>query len=180
MQRALGAGLSIRTLSPADWQIFSAMRIKAVDMHTGLFQTHPDDARAEPPEVWKETLDGQGKQVFGVFDGENLIGITAVFTWREDPSGQSGVMAMSFLEPAYRGRGLAAELYKARIDFALSHKLWGRLVCAHRQGNEPSRRAMIARGFKHIETKEIDWPDGTRDIEHIYALDLETLRARVS
>ncbi len=35
---------------------------------------------------------------------------------------------------------------------------------------------MIKHGFKFIGTEEIDWPDGTRDTEYMYELDLENLR----
>jgi len=138
---------------------------------------NPDEAKNLPKSYWLETLDCKGKQVFGLFDDQTLIGITGVFTWREDPSGQTGVMAMSFIEPSYRGQGHSNLFYKARIDFALQYKAWKKLVISHREGNEASRRAMIKHGFTLTGTEETDWPDGTRDREYNYVLDLEKLRS---
>lgn len=37
----------------------------------------------------------------------NLIGITAVFAWNSDPTGQAAILAMSFIVPEFRGRGLS-------------------------------------------------------------------------
>ena len=124
-------------------------------------------------------LDGKGKQIFGLFDGKTLIGITAVFTDREDPSGQTGVFAMSFIEPDYRGQGYADLYYKARIDFGVSYTPWTRLAVSHRADNEPSKRAILRHGFVFTGQKEKDWPDGKRLDEMMYELDLETLRKKV-
>ena len=166
----------IRPLSPDNWKEFRSIRIRAVKMHTGYFLAKPDETEQLPADHWKETLDGQGKQVFGLFDQEKLIGITAVFTWREDPTGKTGVMAMSFIEPEYRGKGYSNLFYKARIDFAKNYHAWDKLAIGHREGNDPSKKAMTKNGFQFIGTEEIDWPDGTRDIEYKYELDLKALR----
>jgi RimJ/RimL family protein N-acetyltransferase len=171
------AEITLRLLTPEDWEMFRSLRLRAIRMHTGYFLAKPEDAEKEPPEHWRQTLNGQGKAVFGLFDGTALIGITAVFTWREDPSGQSGVMAMSFIEPAYRGKGYSGLFYKARIEFAKNHRPWKILAIAHREGNEPSKRAMLKHGFIFTGTKEIDWPDGTCGPEYCYEMDLEKLRA---
>ena len=168
----------IQALTPYNWVEFRAMRIRAVKMHTGCFSVNPREAEQLKPEYWKDTLDGEGKQVFGLFDKNILIGITAVFTWLDDPTGKTGVMAMSFIEPEYRAKGYSSLFYDARIDFAMKHFAWSKLAISHRDNNEPSRRAMIKNGFQFIETEEIDWPDGVREIEHKYELDLEALRLK--
>lgn len=170
------ANITLRMLAPEDWEALRAIRIRAVTMHTGYFLANPTTTENEPPEFWQQTLDGKGKAVFGLFHQNELIGITAVFTWREDPSDESGVMAMSFIEPAYRGQGHSSLFYEARIDFAKKFLPWKKLVIGHREGNEPSRRAMLKHGFTFKNTKEIDWPDGSRGVEYNYELDLEALR----
>jgi RimJ/RimL family protein N-acetyltransferase len=168
--------IHIRLLKPEDWQILRKMRLRALQMNPDVFLGVYAVEFQNPDEKWHEVVDGTGKGVFGLFDGGTLIGITAVFTWREDPSGQTGVMAYSFIEPAYRGRGLSKLLYEARIAWAVRHKPFKKLVIAHREGNEASKRAMLAHGFVFTDTKSIDWPDGTADLEYNYELDLETLR----
>ena len=166
----------IRPLTPDDWEGFRAIRIRAVNMHTGYVLVRPDKTEKQTSEYWKEMLDGQGKQVFGLFDKDELIGITAVFTWREDPTGKTGIMAMIFIEPEYRGKGYSSYFYKACIDFAKNYLVWDKLTIGHRKGNEPSRKGMTNHGFQFKETEEIDWPDDTRDIEYRYELDLKGLR----
>ena len=94
----------IRPLTPDDWESFRVIRIRAVNMHTGYVLVRPGKTEKQTPDYWKGMLDGQGKQVFGLFDKDKLIGITAVFTWHEDPTGKTGIMAMIFIEPEYRGK----------------------------------------------------------------------------
>ena len=166
----------IRPLTPDDWESFRVIRIRAVNMHTGYVLVRPGKTEKQTPDYWKGILDGQGKQVFGLFDKDKLIGITAVFTWHEDPTGKTGIMAMIFIEPEYRGKRYSSLFYKTCIDFAKNYLVWDKLTIGHRKGNESSRKGMTNHGFQFKETEEIDWPDDTRDIEYRYELDLNGLR----
>jgi RimJ/RimL family protein N-acetyltransferase len=111
-----------------------------------------------------------------LFDGDKIIGLAAVFTSPEESNGQSGVLAMDYIDPLYRGRRLSKLLYQARIDWAKQHQPFKRLVISHREGNEASRRANQSFGFKFIGKEEIDWPDGTKAPDYRYELDLAALR----
>lgn len=170
-------GVVVRKLEFADWQALRALRLQALKAHPGVFLGVYEKEAAEPDAYWHVTLDGKGKQVFGLFEGGALCGIAAVFTWRNDPTGESGVMAMDYIAPSHRGRGLMRLLYQARIDWALTQMQFRRLVISHRDGNEASRRAMVAAGFVFKDKAVIDWPDGTRAPEWNYTLDLDALRA---
>ncbi len=171
--------VSLRPLTPDDWPMFRAIRLRALSLHPGFYCGTLEDAEFRPPEEWREMLDGNGKQIFGLFDEDKLIGITAVFTCRDDPTGRTGVFAMSFIAPEYRGRGYADLYYKARIDFGVKHLPWTRLSVSHRADNEPSRRAILRHGFTLIGRKEKDWPDGQRMEEYIYEMDLVRLRKKI-
>lgn len=174
----MSGGIFIRPLEPSDWQTFKTIRLKALKAHPDVYLDSYQAAIIRPDSEWQEILDGKGKSIFGLFDGEKIIGLTAVFTWREDPSGQTGVMAMSFIEPEYRGRGLSKLLYEARIRWALDYQPFRKLVVSRREGNEPSKRAMIAHGFTFVDVARITWPDGLEDNEHKYMLDLEKMRRK--
>lgn len=169
----------LRPLVPDDWEIFRGMRLRALSLHPGFYSGTLEDAETRPPEEWQEMLDGKGKQIFGLFDRSELIGITAVFTCCDDPTGQTGVFAMSFIEPNYRGQGYADLYYTARIDFGVKYLPWRRLCVSHRANNEPSKRAILRHGFAFIGQKEKDWPDGERMDELLYEMDLEILRKKV-
>lgn len=169
----------LRCLVPEDWEIFRSLRLRALSMHPGFYCGTLLEADSRPPEEWQEMLDGQGKQIFGLFDNDKLIGITAVFTCRDDPTGQTGVFAMSFIEPAYRGQGYSDFYYKTRIGFGIKHLPWTRLSVSHRADNEPSRRAILRHGFVFIGKREKDWPDGQRMEEFMYEMDLVKLRKKM-
>ena len=125
--------ISLRALAPDDWEIFRSARLNALKQHREVYLSSYE-AEAETPEVkWKETLNGNGKCVVALFDNDRLIGFAAVFTWRGDPTGKSGVLAMDYIEPTYRGRGLSRLLYQGRIDWALDQKQFARLVISHRR-----------------------------------------------
>src|SRR5439155_12259656 len=97
----------IRPFEPNDWLIFKDFRLQALKAAPGVFATSYEEAVARSPEQWQTTICGPVHQIFGLFDGERLIAITAVFTSRDDPSGETAELAMSFILPEYRGQGLS-------------------------------------------------------------------------
>jgi len=170
--------ISLRALTPDDWNIFRSVRLQALQESSGVYLTSHQNAGKLSEAEWKETLDGNRKCVFGLFDASSmndpkLIGIAAIFTWREDPTGRTGILAMDYVDARYRGRGLSRLLYQGRIDWALQQEHLTRLVISHRKGNEASRRAMLSFGFEYRGQKTIRWPDGADDEDWNYALDLE-------
>lgn len=169
----------IRALHPNDFLIFRAMRMKALEAHLENYCAPLETKLSYEDSDWQFTLNGDGKRVFGLFDGMTLIGITAIFTSGEDPSGQTGVLAMSYIEPEYRGKNYSALFYRARFLFASGHLPWTQLTVSHRRGNESSRRAILRHGFTLTGTRQTNWSDGTRDKEFLYILDLEALRTAV-
>jgi RimJ/RimL family protein N-acetyltransferase len=163
-------------LTPDDWETFRSARLKALKEHPGVYlSSYAVEAEASEAE-WKGMLDGKGKCVIALFDDDRLIGFAGVFTWRGDPKGKNGVLAMDYIEPSYRGRGLSRLLYQGRIDWALDQEQFAKLVISHRQGNEASRRANQAFGFEYVGRQKIRWPDGAEAEEWNYLLDLEKLR----
>jgi hypothetical protein len=110
--------ITARALTPEDWEIFRQIRLRALRAHPGVYLGSYKDAAARTEREWKEMLDGHGKCIFGLFDCDRMIGLAAIFTSRDDPSGQSGVLAMVYIDPSYRGRYLSKLLYQIRIDWA--------------------------------------------------------------
>jgi RimJ/RimL family protein N-acetyltransferase len=137
-------------------------------MFAGSLSEHEQD----PPEHWQDTISGLGNQVFGLFDGDLLIGITAVFADRNDPTGKTALLAMSFILPPYRGRGFSRLLYEARLDWIRVRPQFERVVVSHRASNEASRRANQRYGFIPMSRSAHQWPDGTNEDEVFYELRL--------
>jgi RimJ/RimL family protein N-acetyltransferase len=150
--------------------IFKEFRLQALKVAPGVFATSYEEAVTRSPEQWQTTIRGPVHQVFGLFDDERLIGITAVFTSRDDPSGETAELAMSFILPEYRGQGLSRLLYETRLDWIRAQPQFRRVIVSHRASNEASRRANQRYGFLPIGRSTRKWPDGKSEDEIFYQL----------
>lgn len=162
----------IRALEPLEWEAFRNFRLELLKAAPGVFATTYDAAARWSPEEWQAEAKGPDHQVFGLFDGERLIGITAAFTYRGDPTGQTALLAMSFLLPSYRGRGLSRMFYDARLAWIWSQPQFRRVLVSHRKSNEVSRRANQRHGFIQTHTAPHLWPDGETEDEIFYELEI--------
>jgi RimJ/RimL family protein N-acetyltransferase len=162
--------IRIRALDSAEWATFKDFRLQALKAAPGMFASSYEAEVAMTPEEWQRTIAGPAHQVFGLFDGEDLVAITAAFTWRDDPSGETALLAMSFILPEYRGRGLSRLLYEVRLDWIRTHPQFKRVVVSHRQSNEQSRRAIQRHDFLPTGRAQRTWPDGTTEDEIFYEL----------
>jgi RimJ/RimL family protein N-acetyltransferase len=164
----------IRALECSEWVAFRDFRLQALAAHPGVFGAAYATEVTKKPEEWQSTVGGPANQAFGLFDLERLIGITAAFAWREDPSGNTAVLAMSFILPEYRGRGLSRLLYETRLDWIRSRPQFTRIVVSHRASNEASRRAIERHGFRVTHRAPRVWPDGTTEDQIFYELSIPT------
>ncbi len=172
----MNADYSIRQLSAENWQEFRRIRLEALQTYPSVFLSTYENEKNQPSEWWQDWLSSSRQCAFGLYNGKELVGITGIFTWREDPSGATGVMATSYIKPEHQGKGLSAMLYEARIKRAVGYLPWEKLVISHRTGNEKSRRAMVKAGFKFTHTSQRLWPDGKEELEYHYEMDLSEIR----
>jgi RimJ/RimL family protein N-acetyltransferase len=167
------AGMAIRPLAESEWASFRDLRLRALTTAPGVFAESYEHALGHDETYWRETVAGDDEhQVFGLFDGLKLVGITAVFTYREDPTGETALFAMSYIVPEYRGQGLAGLLYHARLDWVRAHAQFNRVIVSHRESNEASRRANQAFGFRFVRRERRTWPDRVDEDELHYELEV--------
>ncbi len=160
----------IRPFRKNEWEIFKGKRLQALKDMPNVFLSTYGAAAAQRDEFWQEMINSDREEIFGLFDGERLIGITGVFeNWR-DKSGRTANLGMSYIDPGYRGRGLSRLLYQARIDWARA-KGYEKITVGHREGNETSKAANQKFGFVFYEKEEIEFPDG-RAMDYRYELKL--------
>ena len=153
------------------------MRLQALQDTPWAFGSNYAKEQAYSAADWAEWMSGKGACMFGLYDHAKMIGITGIVPKRDDPSGQSGLMIASYIVPQYRGQGLSGLLYDARVNWAVEHSPWMKIVVSHRKSNKPSRRANQKAGAVYTHTvKDKEWPDGTREDELSYEIDLEDLR----
>lgn len=157
--------IRVRRLTVDDWRENRAIRLEALSESPGNFFTSLAEAEARSDDQWRGMLMSATLVVFGLFDGDDLAGITAI-TRGEDGT---GTLAMSYIRPAWRGRGLSGEFYRVRLAWAREHGLT-RLLVSHRADNEPSRRAMLAAGFRQVGSRPHVWPDGAEVADLQYEL----------
>jgi RimJ/RimL family protein N-acetyltransferase len=167
------SSITIRPLEVAEWPQLRDLRLRALEDTPGAFSATYDEAVRRSETEWRAMLTDPTRRVFGLFDGDTMIGITGVLTSREDSSGQTAVLVMSYIVREYRGRGLSRMLYEARLAWARAHPKLNRIVVSHRESNEASRRANQRHGF--VPTGQISprvWPDGVTEGEVFYELQL--------
>lgn len=157
-----------------DWQTFKAMRLEALSKHENFFAFSYESALAKEDSFWQEKLlDVDKAAIFGLYDEDKSIGLTAIFrNW----TGLEGVavLAMSYIRDEYRKRGLSEKLYQARIDWAKAQDDIHTLTVGHRNGNDASRGANQKLGFKFVRIEEDhDYGDGTKGQNHIYELKIK-------
>ena len=162
--------ITIRALESSEWESFRDFRLESLKAAPGVFAISYDQAAAGPPEYWQTEIKGHDHQVFGLFDDKRLIGITAAFTYRGDLTGRTALLAMSFILPSHRGRGLSRLLYDARLAWIRAQPQFRRVLVSHRMSNEASRRANQRHGFVHTKNVPHTWPDGETEDEAFYEL----------
>jgi RimJ/RimL family protein N-acetyltransferase len=165
------SAITIRALEPSEWECFRDFRLDSLKAAPGVFATSYDQAAAWSPEDWQAEVKGEDHQVFGLFDGNRLVGITAAFTYRGDATGQTALLAMSFISPSHRGRGLSRLFYDARLAWIRARPQFRRVLVSHRESNEASRRANQRHGFVHTKKVPHTWPDVETEDEVFYELE---------
>ncbi len=70
----------IRPLHAEEWGALKTIRLKALRAHPGVYLGLIEDAAARSDTEWKAIIEGDDRCVFGLFDNETLVGITAIFT----------------------------------------------------------------------------------------------------
>ncbi len=162
---------SIRLFTPDEWPLYKTVRLKALRSDPKVFGS--SFAREEPrPEAeWRQALERKDMGVFGVFDGEQVIGMTGVVIDKDD----AGIAKLwgSWLEPLWRSKGVSEDMYRARIDWAREHETAKKIVVAHRASNIASKKANQKHGFVMTGSAPHLWHDGVTEDEIFYELILK-------
>jgi RimJ/RimL family protein N-acetyltransferase len=161
--------MQIRRLLADDWEAHRDIRLEALADSPGNYFTSLAEARARGDDAWRAMLMGPSMAIFGLYDDTALIGLTGVYLDRDDPSGRTAGLAMSYIRPAWRGRGFSALFYAARLDWAREQGCT-RMIVSHRASNTPSRRAVERHGFQRIGADRHRWPDGSEEDDVRYEL----------
>lgn len=162
----------VRSLSQNDWKSYRDLRLEALRLHADRYTgTLAQESRRDEKD-WRELMAGEGRQCFGLFDQDEMVGIAAIFRDGQDASGQTAFLASAYIREDYRGKGYSRLLYERRIQWAIDSGLFRRILVGHREGNEASRRANQAFGFEYIGCETKQFGDGCEDTLHNYEVRL--------
>jgi RimJ/RimL family protein N-acetyltransferase len=161
-------GIEVRPFRADEWQAYRAIRLKALDTDPKFFSSSFEKERDNPDDFWQQRLAAGG--VFGVFVKGQLIGMTGAYVDKADPS--AAKFWGSWLEPAWRGKGLARKMYETRINWAKAQPGVKRILVSHRKSNAVSKRANQRWGFVFTHAAEAVWPGGQKETEFFYELKL--------
>ncbi|WP_126973944.1 GNAT family N-acetyltransferase [Gynurincola endophyticus] len=143
--------------------------MEALRTDPGMFGSNYLQEEQYDQQHWISLLENKSRAIFGLYNEQQLIGLTGVVLNKENAS--NAIFIASFIRPAYRGKGLSRLFYQARIDWARQQKCQS-ITVSHREGNTVSRAANQYFGFKYSHAENIDWPDGVQAKSLIYTLQL--------
>lgn len=165
--------IKITQLREPDWPIYKAVRLRALQSDPGVFgSTYVREANF-PDAEWQSRLVNPDSGVFVLFDGDAPIGMTGVGMDKKPPGSTQAILWGSWLDPAYRGRGLSREMYRARLDWAARHPACETIIVSHRGSNDRSKAANQKQGFVFTHRTRRVWPDGVEDDQLYYALPIK-------
>ncbi len=160
----------VRLFSSDEWQMYKAVRLKALHSDPHVFSSSYEAESAHPDQRWKDGVTSPDVGIFGVFHQDALIGMTGVAVKRDDPARSTAMLWGSWLEKEWRGKGISKKMYEARLAWARQHPSIKRVVVSHRESNVASKKANQKYGFLLTHSEDRVWADGTTEPEPCYEL----------
>lgn len=158
---------SIRQFRPDQVSAYKSLRLEALREEPGNYGNSHATESAFAEEIWLNRLQNPDVACFGLYDGEDLIGLTSILRNAEKPS--EAYLTQSYIRRAYRGTGLSRLLYDARLKWARDKGL-KRLIIGHRESNLASKHANQHFGFRFTHREPREWPDGGKEDMLYYEL----------
>jgi len=167
---------SVRPLTIDDCDELVALRLEALRNDPGMFASSYEDALKRTKKDWQDLLVHGGTRCFGLYDVKKPIGLVSTYIKKDDATNATAGIGMLYIQPEYRGRGLARQLFEQCVSWSMKQHSLKKLVVACRHDNEASRRVIEGSGFVFTHRASRLWPDNVTCDEMWYALDLERLR----
>lgn len=166
LQQSEGSIYNIRLLQEDEASLYKSMRLEAIQTEPAMFRCSTPAEAELSDEEWQERIK-HPRAVFGLFEGEQLIGMTSILLLDEE----EGYLGQSYIRKDYRGKKLSGLLYRIRMDWAKKMQL-KRLSVSHRESNIISKAANQRSGFKYSHQESVNWLDGTTEDALYYILEL--------
>jgi len=154
---------TVTRLVEADWRVFAALRLRALDDTLGTDDRQYREELAFTASQWRRRLRAHAQ--FALLDGEDLVGLIGA----QRQTVETVYLYSLWLEPQVRGRGLGHDLVSAAVEWA---RVQGARVVTLRveSGNTAARGIYRRLGFDVVADELAS--DGTGDGEITMSLTL--------
>jgi len=150
-----------KILRAADSEAFRALRLEAVQSFGDIFANYYQNMLGRPDDFWRRFCTETADQcLFGLFDGDRLIGVVGAEKWDKDETGKTALWTYAYLKPEYRGKKLAQELYRAREEWTKKHPRYERAVLSIQEESVRSIEIHEKHGARYLYTEQTRWYDG--------------------
>lgn len=141
--------MDVRPLTPEDAAAFQALRLKALqDSPPSFSSSHDEEASLPLAEIAAGMTLGPAGGCFGVFDGEELVGIAGLHRERERKLAHKATLWGVYLDPRYRGKGWARQLLHAALGHARTMPGLRQVNLSVGTWNHPARKLYESLGFE--------------------------------
>jgi RimJ/RimL family protein N-acetyltransferase len=155
----------LRHFQSEDATQYKAIRLEALQLEAGMFSNSYATEAAYPDAHWADRLSNPNGAFWGLYDGDELIGLTGIGVQKDMPD--TGYMGQSYIRKEHRGKRLSRLLYEARIAWAREHGL-KRLTIGHRTINTASKTALHHFGFVYTHSETRIWPPDNQPDDILY------------
>jgi RimJ/RimL family protein N-acetyltransferase len=140
--------MTIRLLEPEDAQIFQAVRLRGLlEEPTAFVSDHSEEVDRPLSDVAARLIPKEGAAVFGAFIDGELAGVTGVETEKSARLRHKAWVWGVFVQPEFRGQGLARALIAASIEHAFTWPGVLQLNLGVNATNAAARRLYESLGF---------------------------------
>lgn len=154
----------IRQLLPADWQQFKSIRLEALRVEAAVYAASYGDLKDMPDGFWQERLIDNNFGYFGLYHGDELIGLSGVVC--DTAKKHEAEFIASYIRKEHRGKGFSKLFYEARIEWARINGIT-HIIISHRESNLASKKANQHFGFQFTHSVPRLWHDGKWE-ENVY------------
>jgi len=138
----------IRSLGPADIDLYRALRLRALREEPTAFASSPEDERQLSIEAVESRLLETASQVMlGAFDGEMLVGMSGLLRERRTKMAHKAWIVSFYVAPEARRRGLGRLLLEHALARARTMPGLRQVNLGVNAGNVAARRLYESMGF---------------------------------
>ena len=137
------AQIQIRRLAPTDAALYRDIRLEALRCNPEAFGSTFDAENAQPLTFFSDRIGGS--EVFGAFDGSELVGIAGLLIGKGQKEAHKGRLVGMYVRPSARKVGVGRRLVETIIESARHSVELIQLAVV--SDNEPARRLYERLGF---------------------------------